>query len=555
MVASLFKPAHLARYKDIAWLLFKYGRSELVQAAGLDDLPERNGHGRPEKAAPPEAKELADDLEKMGPVFVKIGQLLSTRPDILPAPFTEALARLQDHVEPFAFAEVERVVQAELGMKISRAFASFDAEPISAASLGQVHRAQMRDGREVAVKVQRPGIREKMVDDLDALQEVAAFLDNHTEFGRKHEFQKVLEEFRKTLMHELDYRLEMQNLKTLRANMAEFAKITVPEPIEDYTTSRVLTMEYVSGYKLTALSPVVMTEIDGTGLAEELFKAYLKQILIDGFFHADPHPGNILLTKNSRIALIDLGMVGRLQPRLQDGLLQILLASSEGRGDDAAGHMMAISEKRDECDERRFRRQVEELVSQNKDADVRHIAVGRVVLQMSELAADSGIRVPPEAAMLAKTLLNLDEVGRTLDPQFNPNESIRRHSTTILRRRLVKSITPGSIYAGILDAKELIQHIPGKISKILDHVAENNIRVKVDAIDEAKLMSGFQKVANRITVGLILAALIVGAALLMQVPTSFKMWGYPGLAMIFFLMAAAGGVVLLFRIIFYDEPS
>src|SRR6185437_15589953 len=158
----------------------------------------------------------------------------------------------------------------------------------------------------------------------------------------KHEFQKLLEEFHKSLMHELDYRLELQNLKTLRANMAEFQKITVPEPIEDFSTSRVLVMEYISGYKLTALSPVVMTEIDGAGLAEDLFRAYLKQILVDGFFHADPHPGNILLTKCSTIALIDLGMVGRLSPRLQDGLLQVLLAGSEGRGEEAAGYMIAI---------------------------------------------------------------------------------------------------------------------------------------------------------------------------------------------------------------------
>ncbi len=356
-------------------------------------------------------------------------------------------------------------------------------------------------------------------------------------------------------MRELDYRLEMQNLKTLGANLQEFQKITVPAPIDDFTTSRILTMEFIAGYKLTALSPVVLTEVSGTALAEELFRAYLKQILVDGFFHADPHPGNILLTQDSKIALIDLGMVGRLAPRLQDGLLQILLASSEGRGEDAANHMIDISEKREDCDERVFRRQVEELVSLNKDADIRRIAVGRVILQMSDLAANSGIRVPPEAATLAKTLLNLDEVGRTLDPTFNPNESIRRNATTILRRRILKSVTPGSIYAGILDAKDLIQHIPGKISKILDTVANNDIRIKVDAIDETKLMSGFQKVANRITVGLILAALIIGAALLMRVDTPTRIFGYPALAMIFFMLAAAGGIILLFRILFFDEPS
>ena len=350
-----FKPAHLSRYKDIAWLFYKYGRSELVDAAGLEDAGSHNGHAAPKLPPSPEAKELADDLEKMGPVFIKIGQLLSTRPDVLPVPFTEALARLQDKVAPFPFAEVEKIVCQELGMRLSRAFSFLDPVPLSAASLGQVHRATMRDGRPVAVKVQRPGIREKMADDLDSLQEVAEFFDHHTAMGKRFEFQKMLAEFHTTLLHELDYRLESQNLRTLGANLAEFTRIVVPQPIEDYTTSRVLTMEYIGGHKITALSPLIKTEIDGPELAEQLFKAYLKQILVDGFYHADPHPGNMLLTDDSSIALLDLGMVGRLSPRLQEGLLGILLAVSEGRGEDAAAQMLKISEKKEDFDERGFR--------------------------------------------------------------------------------------------------------------------------------------------------------------------------------------------------------
>jgi predicted unusual protein kinase regulating ubiquinone biosynthesis (AarF/ABC1/UbiB family) len=554
MVAML-KPSHLGRFKDIAKLLFKYGRGELVEAAGLEMPDIRNGRNVQHAQPTPEAEDLAKDLEKMGPVFIKIGQLFSTRPDILPAPFVEALARLQDDVEPIPFEDVERVIREELGMRLTRAFKTFDREPISAASLGQVHRAEMRDGRLVAVKVQRPGIREKMVDDLDSLHDVADFFDRHTEIGKKHEFLKVLEEFRKTLMHELDYRLEAQNLKTLGANLAEYRRIVVPQPVDDYTTTRMLTMQYIPGYKLPALSPLIKTELDGAELAEQLFQAYLKQILVDGFFHADPHPGNILLTRESNIALIDLGMVGHLSPRLQESLLQIILATSEGRGEDAADHMVAVSEKKEDADEKGFKQRVIELVSQNRNASLQQIAVGRVVFGMSRLAADSGLRVPPETATLAKTLLNLDEVGRILDPNFNPNESIRRNATSLMQRRVAKSVTPGSIYSGILEAKDLLTHIPGKISKILDNVADNNMKLNVDAIDEQYLMAGLQKIANRITVGLILAALIVGAALLMRVETPLKIFGYPGLAMIFFLLAAAGGVILLFQILFHDEPT
>ena len=403
--------------------------------------------------------------------------------------------------------------------------------------------------------MQRPGIREKMMDDLDSLQEIAEFFDHHTQMGKRYEFEKMLAEFRKTLLHELDYRLESQNLRTLGANLAEFKRIIVPQPIEDYTTSRVLTMEYIGGHKITTLSPLAKMDIDGSELAEELFKAYLKQILVDGFFHADPHPGNILLTNDSSIALIDLGMVGHLSPRLQDGLLGILMAISEGRGEDAADQMVAISEKKEEFDKKAFILQVAGLVEQNREKTLQQISTGKMVLEMNRMAVDSGIRTPVEMATLAKTLLNLDEAGRTLDQKFNPNESIRRNATSVMRRRMTSGLTAGSLYAGILEAKELIQHMPGKVSKILDAVANNEIKITVDALDEAKLMRGFQKVANRITVGLVMAALIIGAALLMRVETPMKIFGYPGLAMILFLIAAAGGIILLLRMLFSDESE
>ena len=236
-------------------------------------------------------------------------------------------------------------------------------------------------------------------------------------------------------------------------------------------------------------------------------------------------------------------------------LLRFLLAVSEGRGEDAASQMMAISEKRENFDEKAFTHLVVELVDRNHEMTLQQISMGRIVLELNRMAADSGIRPPAEMATLAKTLLNLDEVGRTLDQKFNPNESIGSNAASIMRRRMTSSLTPGNIYEGLLEAKELIQHMPGKVSKILDAVANNELKITVDALDETKLMGGFQKVANRITVGLILAALVIGAAIMMRVETPMKIFGYPGLAIILFLLAAAGGIILLFRILFYDEPS
>jgi ubiquinone biosynthesis protein len=550
-VGLSLKPQHLKRYKDVALLLIKYGRRDLVNVAGID--PALDEESAPVATADPAATELADDLERMGPTFIKLGQLLSTRPDILPPPYIHALVRLQDRVEPFPFAEVERIVVTELGVRLSKAFSEFEATPVAAASLGQVHRAAMRDGRRVAVKVQRPDIRERVAEDLEALEDIAEFLDDHTEMGRRYEFRKILEEFRRSLLRELDYRQEAQNLTLLRRNLSDFDKIVVPAPIDDYTTSRVLTMEYISGTKITSLSQVARLELDGAGLAEELFRAYLKQILVDGFFHADPHPGNVFVTAAGQIALIDLGMVARLAPRLQEHLLQLLLAISEGQSDDAVAFALKLGEAREQFDEPEFARRVTDLVGRHQDAELRNIQIGKAVLEIGRVAGDVGLRLPTELTMLGKTLLNLDQIGEALDPKFNPNASIRRNAAEIMRARLVKNASPGNLFSSILEMKEFVERLPGRVNKILDAVANNQLQVKVDAIDEARLMTGFQKVANRITMGLVLAALIIGAAMLMPVETSFRILGYPGLAIILFLLAAGGGIALMLSILFKDE--
>jgi ubiquinone biosynthesis protein len=547
------KPQHLNRYRQIAWLFVKYGRSDLVKSTGLEEVLEAEQRVTPKEAT--KAEELASDLERLGPTFVKLGQLLSTRVELLPRAYLDALSRLQDKVEPFGFDEVEKIVSSELGVRMSKAFAEFEITPIASASLGQVHIARLRDGRAVAVKVQRPDIREAMVDDLEALEEIAQFLDQHTGLGKRYEFTKMLEQFRKSLLRELDYRQEAQNLGTFRDQLKDYTSIIIPAPIPDYCTARVLTMEYVPGKKITEMSPLARIEFDGAALAEELFRAYLDQILVHGFFHADPHPGNVFITPDYRIALLDLGMVGRILPRLQEDLLQLLLAISEGRGEEAAQVAIKIGERKDDFNENEFTRKISEIVAAQKTATVEQMQVGRLVLEVTRVAAENNIRVPPELTMLGKTLLNLDQVGRALEPQFDPNASIRGNAAQILQRRLLKTLSPGNLFSGILELKDLVQRLPARLNKFIDALANNEFKVSVDAIDERKLMIGFQKVANRITVGLIVAALIVGAALLMRVETTFRIWGYPGLAIVFFLAAAACGVALLINILFYDKSN
>jgi predicted unusual protein kinase regulating ubiquinone biosynthesis (AarF/ABC1/UbiB family) len=412
----------------------------------------------------------------------------------------------------------------------------------------------LRDGREVAVKVQRPEVRERVAADLAVMQDIAEFLDRHTQAGRQFEFVKTVAEFRRSLLQELDYRREAHNLVRIADNLASFERIVVPRPVADYVSARVLTMELIKGRKITALSPLVRQDLDGEELARELFRAYLHQIIIDGFFHADPHPGNVFMTDDGRIALIDLGMVSRLAPARQDQLLKMLLAVAESNDDRAASLAMQIGQPGPDFDEPGLRRDVQELVSHYQDAPLHELQLGRVMMEITRAAGLRGIRLPSELTLLGKTLLNLDQVGRTLAPDFDVNAALREEAAALMEQRMRQTMTQSNLYSALLETREFLEHLPGRVNRLLDLVVNNQLRMHVEVIDEGAVIDGLQKIANRITLGLLLAALIVGAAMLMRVETSFRLFGYPGFAMLFFLAAASGGVWLAFNILRSDRP-
>jgi ubiquinone biosynthesis protein len=542
-------PANLRRYKDVAWLFMKYGGRVISADANFSDA--FNGDA-PEAAE--DATMLASDLERLGPAFVKIGQLLSTRADLLPPPFLDALSRLQDQVEPVPAEQIKKVIEEELGVRISKAFVEFDDKPLAAASLGQVHIGVLRGGRQVAVKVQRPEIRKEITADLDSLEEVASFLDDHTDFGRKYELARIVDQFRSSLFHELDYLREAANLGELRRNLAGFPRLIVPEVVTDYSTGRVLTMDYLPGTKITSLSGAVMTDLDGSVLAEELFNAYLKQILVDGFFHADPHPGNLLLTHDRKIAILDLGMTGRIQQRMRDQLVHLLAGISEGNGVQTAEAAMSIATARNNTIDRAgFTTAVEEIVGAAKSRNLADIDMGTIVLQVTRASVEAGLRIPPEMSMMGKALLNLDRVGTVLSPGFDPQESIQRNLAGMSQARIRETLTSANLMGMLTEAKQFFAQLPLRMNRIFDLVADNKVKVTVDSLDEKALIQGLQKVANRITTGLILAALIVGSAMLARVDTSFRLFGYPGFAIVLFILAAAGALILFFQILFKDR--
>lgn len=547
-------PDKLQRYIKFIGFLIKYWNSDVMAHAmstANDELAGLESKELPQSYDKPE--ELVADLKDMGPTWVKLGQLLSTRPDLLPDEYLQALSTLQDDVDEVPYDQILPVLEEELGFRLSKGFESFEEKPLAAASIGQVHRAVLRSGQEVAVKVQRPEIRKKFIEDLDTLKEVVGVAVKHSKAARQYALDDIVEELRHILISELDYYKEAQNLIILGENMQEYDRIVVPKPINGYCTSKVLTMEYFSGQKITELNPLLRTEVDFDLLSDNLVECYLQQIIVDGFAHADPHPGNVHLTADHTIVLMDLGMVAKFSPAVQDKLLRLMIAIGKVDGDAATDTLLSLSEYSEDVNTTKFRRNVNRLVLDNQKYAAKEMKTGKLLIQINRLAAEEGIKIGSDLNILGKILVNLDQIVASLTPEFDLQNSIRKHLEKIFRKKLINDLKPENLLDGIVELKNLARNLPGRIDKISERIANNEFQIKVDAIDEKRFTDGFQKVANRITLGLIIASMIMGAALLMRVPTTFIIWGYPGLAMIFFFGATIAGCALIYTILYKDE--
>lgn len=546
-LAAAAKPANASRYAALVRLLLRHGRSDLVSGADLDEYAVDDSAVVGDLD---QAEAFAADLESMGATYIKLGQLLSTRFDLLPSAYTDALTRLQDTVEPFPVEQVKEIIEAELDMSLRHLFEDFEEEPLAAASLGQVHRATLPGGRQVVVKVQRPDVRETVRDDMGVLTKLAELADAKTQLGRRYGFSQLLRQFQRSLADELDYRREARNLVKLRELTADYDLLVVPEPVMTHTTSRVLTMDRVEGTKVTDVGPLGLMDYDTAEIADQLFKAYLQMILDDGFLHADPHPGNLMLTDDGRLALLDLGMVAVVPPRLQESVVKLLLAIGDGNGEEAALVLAEMGHPLEGYDAAAFRDDVTHLVSSavNAGADFQ---AGTALVELSRISGVHGLRPPPEMSMIGKALLNLDQATMHLDPSFAPAEVISSHIQRIMASGLKTS--PGGILAAALEAKEFTTQLPRRANRILDTLAEGEFNVRVDAIDEERLLTVMQRIANRVVLGIIIAATILGAALLMRVPSDSTIFGYPAIAIVCFLLAVVGGGALSAWIVVSDR--
>ncbi|BAM02902.1 ABC1 kinase family protein [Phycisphaera mikurensis] len=560
-------PSNLKVYRDILGLVWRHGNREALDAIGIGKLVEKV---RDDDAPGPD--DLAKDLEKLGPTYIKIGQILSTQLNVLPPPYMEAMARLQDHVEPLPPETIHKLIEEAFGKPASEVFAEFDDEPLGSASISQVHRAVTHAGELVAVKIQRPRAKQQIARDFDALAHVAETIDGMTH--TRYELQVMLDHTRGQLELELDFNKEAANLQRMGELLEDTPEIRVPRAYLDLSSERVLTMEFIAGDsvadakerlragerekrgRLEAVgvragpvgAGVAVTgdalAVDGPELAQIIFKKYLEHILVEGFFHGDPHPGNVLLDGENRLVLLDLGMVGRVDPRMRERLLQLVLGIVDGRGEQVADVALQIGTARKGCDQASFKRQISGLVLAKHEDRIDGLRIGEVVLEIARLCGEERVSLPPVLTTIGKTLLNLDQLGQSLDPRFDPSATIRAHTWPLVVMATSKALAPTDLIAQGLGVKRFLEVMPARLDRLLENLSREDRGIKIDAIDENRLIAGFEKIANRISHGVMVASFFVAGALIMNVR-------HPGpmlleLPLLSWLMFAAGLLGLAF---------
>ncbi len=583
----LLAPRYFPRLASTIGLFTRYGLSDFATQQGLQGIAHEQEEGEDYSGSPEKAEAFRERLVELGPAYIKLGQVLSTRPDLLPPAYIEQLERLQDDVAPMPTIDVVNIIEDQLQARLSKLFSSFDEDPLGTASLGQVHAAELRDGRPVVVKVQRPHIRNLLADDISFFHELAEFLSSHTSAGSRVDMIGIVQQLERALIDELDYRIEARNIATFRRMLAEFPRILVPRVIEAYTTEKVLTTERIRGTRIDEVSPLTRIEHDFTPVAEELTRAYLKQITIDGHFHADPHPGNVfvILPRDEnpptpaevkatdrrrvqrpaatplarieneaqsaaapeppdvdvRLAMIDFGMTARLSTTLREHVVRLLLDLADNRGDDAAEAMIEIGDELPGFDREAYVREVAALMARNHDLSIGELDTGKVLYELINISFQQGLKLPAELTLLAKALFNLDTVATALDPTFSPIPTIREFGNQIAAERAKRDLNPRRLYQLATEANDLVMALPHRLDLITARLAANDFETRIEVPQLTLLMAALQKVANRIFSGVVIAGLLVASAMLINVrprlgTAGFVLSGVIGLWMVLAIM-------------------
>ncbi len=538
---------HIRRYREVARILAKHGWGWMLQRIGLGDYIGRHVKLEPYQDTPVHVRQM---LEELGATFVKLGQILSTRPDIIPEAYIAELSKLQDNTPKVPALDIRAVVESEFNKKIDDLFSCFDDEPLAAASLAQVHRAKLKNGTPVIVKVLRPGIRDQVETDIEILFGRVQFLMHHYEPARDLGLMDLADEFATTIREEMDYTREARNTDRLRTGLAEEKKINVPAVHWDLTTSCVLTLEEMQGIKITDALKNPPPGADLKKMANTLASSFLKQIFVDGFFHADPHPGNILVGVNGEISLLDCGQTGRMDATSRTATLRMLIAFEQQDSRMLADEILQLGFSQEDVDVRVFTADLGKVLRSFYDVPSSSINMGQLLIRVLHVAASHKVRLPTIFAVLGKVLTNVDGICRQLDADFNFTEVARHYVGKAVRSELGSENTLAEFYQTLVSTRNFLFALPENLERIMRKIVDGTLRVEFKHQGLDSLSEGFRNGANRISIALIVGAMIVGSSLIVAVGKGSTSWfGLPTIGIAGYLIATVFGAWLVISIL------
>jgi len=536
----------IRRYRNIIRVLFKYGFDHLLEFLNLSDLVARSkrllrrDESKIASYTPAERMRMA--LEELGPTFVKLGQILSTRPDVIPANYVAEFAKLQDNVPSFTYEAVRGQLRLELGGEIEHFFSSFEQIPIAAASIAQVHKARLLGGDVVVVKVRRPGIVELIETDIDALMGLALLAERHLPGSDIYEPVGLVKEFARTIRREMDFSREGHTIEKFSANFAGDPTLYFPKVHWGVTAKGVLTMEYIDGIKVSDLGKLEQSGLDRRLIAQRGADTFAKMVLVHGFFHGDPHPGNVMILPDNVICLLDYGMVGRLDLELKEYLTDILMAIVRKEVDEVISLLLYSGEITDSLNTRALKRDLTEFIDDYYELPLQEIEVGRMLMEFLEIITTYHIKFQPDLMLLAKALVAIEGMGRELDPQFDMVVHLRPFMESTVKERVSPRHVMKELRSHFMAYMNLTKNFPKDLKEILNRLNRNKFKIDLEHRGLDRFINELDKSINRLSSSLIIAALIVGSSIVMQIEKGPLLFGFPVFAFLGYTIAGFIGL-------------
>ncbi len=545
---------NLNRYRQILAVLFKYGFGDLIELLKIEQYIEvglqlisKNRRNRIEKLSRAERVRMA--FEELGPTYVKLGQVLSTRPDLVPVDFTNELSKLQDEVPPFAFSEAKETIEAEFGSPLEELFDFFDELPFASASIGQVHKAGLKDGEMVAVKVQRPGIKKIIEVDLEIMLHLAMLVERNIKEIALYRPVKIIEEFARTLEKEIDYTLEATSMERFARHFLNDPTTYIPKVFRDMTTERVLSMELVDGIKISEIDRLEKAGLDRKTITVRGANFYLKQVFDFGFFHADPHPGNIFILPDNVICLLDFGMTGSVDRQTRENFVDLIDSVARRHETKTTQVILKLTSWDDEPDLRQLERDVTDFMGQHLYKPLKNIEVGKLMNHLLELISRHRLMIAPDIFLMMKAMTTVEGVALVLDPDFD----MIAQTAPFIRRIKLSRFHPERIAEDLIqlvsETLQFVEKFPKDMLEITRLIRQQRLSLKMEHQGLDAMLATHDRISNRISFSIIIAALIIGSALIVisEIPPLF--YGISLIGIVLFSTAAIMGIWLLIAIL------